>query len=290
MNRFILYQSFFLVLLSVRMPLHAQISQPYRFEQKIKNSEAGFTVISLKKEGIAFVRDKEKYEQGKKKWHLEILDTTLTSQWSTEMELDNRLVLVGYEYSPQRLYLLFREGETDFYNFQMARVDIPERTYQTEKIKFELNFRITHFTLAGSSAIFGGYISSQPVVLLYDQSSDHPKVLPGLFNNDLELLDVRANQNQSFNVLLAERKGKEKRKLIIRTYDEAGNLLMDDEINFNPGYSIITGMTSALERDELLIVGTYGEGTNRQALGFYSVVVDPFSEQAITFTEFASLN
>jgi hypothetical protein len=148
---------------------------------------------------------------------------------------------------------------------------------------------MTHFTVAGKNALFGGYIINEPAVLLYDASSEHPKVLPGLFISDMTLLDVRTNQNQSFNVVLTERKGKENKHLIVRTFDSDGNQLMDDIIAIDSRYAVLTGVTNALERDEMIIVGTYGEGMGKQAMGFYSVVVDPFNEQAVTYTDFASL-
>ena len=271
-----------------RMSL-AQLQQPFRFEQEIKNSEDGFTVISLKKEGLALVRDMKKYAKGKSKWQLEIIDTTLTKVWSTELDLDSKLSLVGYEYAPQFVYLLFREGESDYYSFRLLTVRFYDKVIDSSEIKFEVNFKMTHFTMAGNNAVFGGYVSNEPAVLLYDQASDHPKVLPGLFANDIKLLDVRANQNQSFNVLLTERKGPDKKRLMLRTYDHDGNLLIDDIIDVDPKYTILAGLTSSLERDEMIIAGTYGEGGIKQALGVFSVVVDPFNDQPISYTDFCSL-
>ena len=279
-----------LFLITIVHDVFSQLQQPYRFEQVIKNSEEGFTVISLKKEGLALIRDMHKFSGGNKKWQLEIVDTVLTKRWSTELELESRLILVGYEYSPRHLYLLFREGESDYYNFRLLTVRFYEKEIQTNEIKFEVNFKMTHFTMAGSSAVFGGYVSNEPAVLLYNQSTDHTKVLPGLFIRDISLLDIRTNQNQSFNVLMTERKGKEKKILAVRTYDQDGNLLMDDVINIDGQFTILTGLTSTLESDEMIIAGTYGETNNRQALGYYSVVVDPFNEQVVKYTDFSSLS
>ncbi len=267
----------------------SQFHQPHRFEQELNNSDEGFTIISLKKEGLALIRDLNKYNRSNKKWQLEIVDTTLSKLWSTELELENRLILVGYEYSPRHLYLLFREGEAELHNFQLLTIPFHEKTIQTDIIKFEMNFRMTNFTVAGNSAVFGGVVSNEAAVLLYNQSSNQPKVLPGLFVNDMNLLDVRANQNQSFNVLLTEVKGKDKKKLIIRTYDQDGNLLIDDVILIDPPFNILSGLTSTLERDEMVIAGTYGIGTSKQASGFFSVVVDPFNEQPVTYIDLSSL-
>lgn len=269
----------------------AQLQQPARFEKEVKSSDDGYTVISLKKEGIALIREQTRGSfLGKSgKWELEIIDTTLQVAWSTELEVKPGVVLVGYEYEPTRLYLLFREGETNFNHFQLLTIPFHDKTYETDQIKFEMEFKITHFTMSGSSAIFGGYVNNEPAVLLYDRSSDHPKVLPGLFVSNISLLDVRANQNQSFNVLLAERRGKEKKTVILRTYDHEGNLLIDDIIDIDSRYTVSTAITSSLERDEMMIIGTYAEGLGKPPMGFFSVVVDPFSTQEVTYTDFTSL-
>src|SRR6478736_3821260 len=67
----------FLVIFSLPLFSHAQISQPYRFEQEQGTSSDAFNLISLKQEGLALVWDKEQYKEGKKIWKVILLDTTL---------------------------------------------------------------------------------------------------------------------------------------------------------------------------------------------------------------------
>jgi hypothetical protein len=267
----------------------SQVAQPFRCEREVKYSEEGFTVIPLKKEGIALIRDIREYAHGKKKWRLEVLDTMLSSVWTTELELETRFNLVGYEYNPRHLYLLFREGDNESYNFELLTILFHEQEVQTSPIKFEINFRLTHFTIAGTSAVFGGHIVNEPAVILWSQITKQPKVLPGLFISDVSLLDVRMNQNQSFNVLLVERHQKENKKMTVRTYDQEGNLLLEDIILIEGHISIMTGLTSSLENEEMIVAGTYGENSGKQATGYFTAVVDPFNEQVVNYTDFSSL-
>lgn len=286
---------FRLIILCLSIPLQAlpgwaQPKQIYRMEIPGKASDEPFDVISLDTEGLALVRDLKKYVQGNKKWQVELVDTTLTRFWFAELDLDSRLNLVGFEHTPGRLYLLYRETQTTYYNFQLVTMEFARQSIQMDKITFDLNFQLTHFTVAGRTAVFGGYVNSEPAVLLFDRSSDQPKILPGLFAKNISLLDVRANQNESFNVLLVENRRTENHKLILRTFDSAGNLIIDDVIEIDPRFSILSGTTSRLIHDELMIAGTFGEGNQNQALGVYSVVVDPFSEQQVTYTDLASID
>jgi hypothetical protein len=255
-----------------------------------KAADKPFELISLGVEGLALVQDLQEFSHGNKKWRAELLDTTLHRLWSTELDLDNRLNLVGFEHVPGRLYLLFRESQTTYYNFQLVTLNMPLHSTESERIQFDLNFQLTHFTVAGTTALFGGYVNTEPAVLLYDHTSDHPKVLPGLFTKNISLLDLRANHNGSFNVLLVENRKGAAQKLTLRTFDGAGNLLVDDIIPFDSRYTILSGLTSRLIHDDMIIVGTYGQGTSNDALGFYSLIVDPFQEQAIRYTDLASIS
>jgi len=285
--RFVVWIVFTLVLISRGW---AQPQQVRRMEIAGKPSDENFDIISLHTEGLALVRDLKKYSQGNKKWHVELVDTTLTRFWLTELDLDNGLNLVGFEYVPGRLYLLYRESQTTYYNFQLITLEFARQSVQHDKVRFDLNFQLTHFTVAGRTALFGGYVNSEPAVLLFDHSSDQPKVLPGLFTKNISLLDVRSNQNESFNVLLAENRRSENNRLILRTFDPAGNLIVDDVIDIDPRFSLLSGTTSRLIHDEMMIVGTYGSGTQNQALGVYSLVVDPFNEQPVTYTDLAAID
>lgn len=240
-------------------------------------------------QGLALVRDMEKYAQGNKSWQVELVDTTLVSFWSQELVLDSRLQLVGYEHVPGKLYLLFRESQTTYYNFELVVMDLVSKTFLVDKVRFDVNFQLTHFTVTGSTALFGGYIGSEAAVLLFNHASDHPKVLPGLFTKTISLLDLRANVSNSFNVLLFEQRRTDRHRLILRTYDAEGNLLVDDIMEIDERYTLLSGRTSRLVHDEMMVVGTYGRKGNNQVQGFYDVVIDPFREQKVRYTDLPAI-
>jgi hypothetical protein len=54
--------------------------------------------------------------------------------------------------------------------------------------------------------------------------------------------------------------------------------------------SLQTGITSALQREDLAIVGTWGERNSKQSIGFYFLQVNPFQEQQIKYIDFGQLN
>jgi hypothetical protein len=281
--------SVILFLLAAATSSWAQLTQPARYEKEQKSSYRDFTVISLEDQGIALIRDKQKYEHGENLWEVVLVDSALNEAWAMDMPIENRYNLIGHEYRDRVLYFLFRMGETDQGKLKIIKIDCKTGQKEEHNYEPELTIRLTHFNVVAAQVILAGYVSSQPTVLLYNLANDHAKVVPGLMLDDSELLDVRVNVNQTFNVLLAERQSKSKKRLIAKTFDQEGALLLDDIVETDPSKSILTAFTSTLIRDELMIIGTWGEGTTKQASGVFSVQVDPYSEQQINFYDFAQL-
>jgi hypothetical protein len=268
----------------------AQIDQVSRYEVEQKHSEPTWTIISLKEKGLALVRDKNKFLNSDKIFEIHVLDTALHENAVTEVNVPSRMNLIGYEYTGDLLYMLLRSGENESHQMLLLEYTIATREIQRFEIKHEFNLRLTHFTVLDRHAIFGGYVSREPAVLIYDIAEGQLKVVPGFFTSDTELLDLRINENGTFNTLVTNRSSRHDKTLVLRTFDAAGTQLVEDEIAIDPNKTILSGLTSSLVRDELLIAGTYSIGNSKLASGFFSVLADPFKEQAIHYYDFAQLN
>lgn len=270
--------------------VHAQISQPRRYERQQKNSEDYFNVIALKEEGLALFRERDKYKNNNKIWELILLDTALQERKSLELEVKERYKMLGYEVVPGRLFFLFRTGETTKNDFELIDINLSGEERARYSIKPDLDFRLTHFSKAGESFIFGGYVNNEPTVFIYELSSGLLKVVPGFFQKDTELVDMRVNQNQTFNTVLVDRGTRGDRKLMFRTYDTRGELLLEDVVTLEENKTLQTGITSTLEREDLVVLGNWGERNSKQSKGFFSLKVDPFGDQTIKYFTFGELN
>ena len=283
----VLFYSLFLICSSVTS--FAQLSQPHRYEQKQKNSDDYFHVISLKEQGIALFRERDKYKNNNKIWELILLDTTLHERKVIELEVKERNKMVGYEVTPSHIYLLYRTGETTKNDFELIPINLNGEEEERHTIKSDLDFKLTHFVLATNSLILGGYVSKEPAILMYDLKTKTNKVVPGFFQKDTELVDLRVNQNNTFNVVLVDRSGHENRTLLFKTFDSTGELLLEDLVKIDEQKSLQTGITSTLEREDLIVIGNWGERNSKNSNGFYALTIDPFQEQKINFIAFGTL-
>lgn len=277
------------MLVSAVFSVQAQVTQPHRYERPHKGSDDPFHLISLKESGLALFRDLNKYKNSNKIWQLILLDTALQEKKDIEIEVKDRNKFIGYEVTADKLFFLFRTGETTKNDFELIEVNLTGVESARYHFKPDLDFKLTHFTKAGTNFIFGGYVNNEPAVVLFELPNNHIRVIPGFFQKDTELVDLRTNQNQTFNTVLIDRGSKDARKLIFRTFDEGGKQLLDDVVPIDEQKFLQTGITSTLEREDLAVLGTWGERNSKQSIGFYFMTVDPFNEQQIRYFDFGQL-
>jgi hypothetical protein len=276
---------FVFLFLSLVTFLQAQISQPARWEQENKYADDTYSVISLSKDGVALIRELDEYRNGNRVWQLVILDTALQERWTNEVELKDELRFTGYEYTPGKLNLMFRRNESDILRAEILMVDLGSQLIQFSKTEVKLQIRLTHYTVVDGSSVFGGYVINEPVLIIFDPIKESNLIVPGFFMTDTELLDVRPNKNNTFNILLSQRT-QGKKKLIFRTIDKLGNILIEDEMNIEDEKTILGGVVSVLQHDEVMIAGTFTYNNSKLASGIFSSLIDPFTEQRIQYVEF----
>lgn len=268
----------------------SQISQPARYELPHKGSDHEFIIISMGTNGLALVRDTEKFDGNKRKWEVIFLDTLLQETRHTKVLVDQRMGILGHEFSDGNIYLIFQESQNTGHPVAIFEFSQSDTLYKQHLFKPEVNIHFTHFTALNSKAIFGGYINREPALLLYDLQEERAKIIPGVFQPNVDLVDVRVNTNGTFNALLVEGRTSKNKKLVVRTFDSNGVILVDDVIEMEEGKNVLEAVTSSLVRDEMVIIGTWAYGVGKQAAGIFSVVVDPFHDQKINYYDLAMLN
>jgi hypothetical protein len=267
----------------------AQLDQPNRYELEREYSDEDLSIISLKNEGLALIRTTNKYKSGKRTWEVVMLDTTLQETSKQEFEIDTQNRLIGHDHSQGAVHFLFFKNELKGY-MDLISLNIKNKNIVRYEIKPELTFQLTHFFKVGENFLFGGVVSREPAILLFNTSSDNLKVIPGFFQKQAELLDVQVNKNQTFNTLVIDRSNREDQKVIFKTHDSFGKLLLEDVTSIETDIEIHSGISSTLEREELLVLGSWGKLNAKQASGFYALPINPFIEKKINKNYFGQLD
>jgi hypothetical protein len=266
----------------------SQIEQVERYEIAQRYSDEDFNIIPLQEDGLALFRKKFKFNDRNRIWELIHLDTHLNPKRTLELEVDNQGELTGYEHSNGFIHLLFIKNEI---RGDMEVISVNLETYTQERLKImtELKISLTHFNKCGKNFILGGDVGDEPAIFIYTPSTNNFKIVPGFFKKRTELIDVRVNENQTFNTVLISRENRDSNKIIFKTFDSFGKQLIEDIIAVDDDHYLQTGMSSNLQREDLMILGTWGNTGARQSSGFYAVPVNPFAEQPIKFSYLGQL-
>ena len=268
----------------------AQVSQPRRYEVEQKFSDDAFSIIALEEEGLALFRETNDFEKGDQLWELIILDTALQEKSNTFLQQAAKNEFIGYDYQPGELSLLFRAGQTERSPLSLVVYELDSLSHDSFEIKLEISLRLTHFAQVGTSFAIGGYVTNEPAIVLFNSLDQSMSIVPGFFQKDMELVDVRSNKDhKTFNTVLIDRSNRDDRKLVFRTFDLKGNLLLEDVIDVDENKVLINGIVSSLEREDLVIMGTWGPRNSKQAAGIYAVTIDPFEKQSIQYYNFGQM-
>lgn len=282
--------TFGFLMIALSTVVEGQVAQTVRYEREQKNSDDYFHIIPLGRDGLALFRERDKFKQNNRLWELIFLDAELKERITLDLEIKERHKMVGYEISPDRLYFLFRTGETNKNDFVLIDISMDGVERERHQVKPDLDFRLTHFIKAGRNFVFGGYVSNEAVIILFDPAANSLKVVPGFFQKDTELVDLRANENGTFNTILMDRSNRGEKKILFRTFDDTGKQLLEDNILVDENVTLHTAMTSTLKREELIIAGTWGDRNAKQSSGFFTLPINPFADQKIQYVEFGKLD
>lgn len=147
----------------------------------------------------------------------------------------------------QDLNLLTIRNDTSTYIIRTFRNGLPIRPYFMEQ--------------GDAYAIVAGYLQTRPVALYLDYQTGSSKVLPGFFNLEGEVNEVRINSNGTFDILLALKKGRAEKAIYLQQYQSDGSLIKTQILNSGSNYNLIFAKSMRLSGDSILIAGVYGNRT-----------------------------
>ncbi|MEM9858280.1 MAG: hypothetical protein AAF843_13025 [Bacteroidota bacterium] len=249
--------------------------QPKRFELEKENTDDYFTVLPAGKHGAMVIRDTEDFKRGEGDvWQILSLDTDLDTRWEKEMSIDVKYVIRGYDLIDEHLYLLFREGEYAKSDYHLIRIGILDGAIERFDIENEVELELSHLTVLGNKVILGGYVRFSPTLLSYTLGEDHWVVVPGFFKDKSDIVDLRSNENRTFNAVTLE-KDYTGYFLRLRTYGNSLEMLFEREVRFEEQYRVLGAKSTDFVNGNIAITGSYGAPNSTYAQGIFFVTVRP---------------
>ncbi len=268
--------------------LLGQINQPLRMEVDLKRQDNHYKVMSMEEKGIVLFRELQYIPETRKKaWEVVRLDTTLQNILTQNYYLDYEAELLGYEYRANHFYLLYRMGQYQKDDFKIIKINMDTGEDVHFDIKQIVPVSLTEFTVIGNAALLGGYVNYRPALIHYSFETKKIKVLPGIYRNRSELIELNIDEaTNTFTVLMTEQTREKFSTISLKRFNAKGDLLQNTLLEPLPNSSIMYGRTTSLTNKHQFIVGTYSHKRSNFSRGIYIAQLDPSSQEKPKITYF----
>jgi len=267
------------------------IEQSVRFEIEVGLYDQTYDIINGEEDGVLLVRDTDEIDrQGNPKFELISLDTGLRVRWNKEYYINRWWRYRGYDYNNGAFYLLFRYEKGNSKDLKILELDLTTGDTTHFTIKNLVEIRLTEFEMTPGAAILGGYFSDNPVVIHYTLSTDKSIVLPGIYENKTDLVQILVeDKKETFVVVVSERTYDKRKTLSVKTYDFHGNLIGNSTLQPDIDKGLIYGRAAEISTDVNLVAGTYSRRKSQYSRGLFIASIDPQGKQKIKYYNYADL-
>lgn len=269
----------------------AQVKQPKRVELKLEENDGYYTLISAQEQGLVLFNELNGRRDGN--FHLQImrLDTALNKVWDWTYSGPSSMVFTGYDLDQGKLHLMFGKGYYTPKEYQIISIDLESKDTVSHVAKRIIPIELTDFIVNGETALFVGMVNFKPAVMHYDFRTAKSTVLPGIYSNQGELVDLSLDKERNLiNVIISERDYNRNFTFNIKTFDEGGELVNATRLRPEVNYSLLSGTTTTLDNGDQMIIGTYSERRSTYSRGIFMARIRDGKQEQIHFYNYADLD
>lgn len=265
--------------------------QPNRIEFEIDNRDGDFQIIPAKENGLLVIKETKNRSRDGFEWNFNLVDSALNIQWTKQYAIPFGSSFLGYDYNDRGFYLLFGKSQYKLEDMRVMRLGLGRGDTTSYQVNTVFPMQLTTFEVIENTIIFGGNANFRPVVMLYDMSEQKPKVLPGFYNNNSDIIDIRTDDNtKTFTVILNEKTFKKKVTVSIKTFDSRGNLLQTKALETDYEKSLIDGVSTTFSNGEQYVAGTYARRKSDYSRGLYLAKLQNGEQDLIKYHNYGDLN
>ncbi|MDL5049277.1 hypothetical protein QQ054_25000 [Oscillatoria amoena NRMC-F 0135] len=256
----------------------AQLHQSKRYEIQITDRDTEYYVASAKANGALIYR----YGSAKKQDYLDLiyLDTAFNEVWKRNLELDKKFILAHQRTLGHQQHLLLYNREFTTINFQLYAINLHNGDWAKYEIENYIPFVPTHFEVTTKGVLIGGYyIGRIPLVIFFNFATRKTSVLPGLFNETGELIQIQVNDDESFQILIGAKNFAKQKTIWIKSYDPVGALRQNTALIPPENTSLLFGKALKTDNENLVVAGTYGNRTSEYSKGLFIATLGKDGEQ-----------
>ncbi|MEN8249081.1 MAG: hypothetical protein ABFS32_09120 [Bacteroidota bacterium] len=259
---------FSLVIILSSFAGYAQVKQPNRYEVELDLFDESFDVLPGEENGVLLYRAMDKFKSGHELWQFIKLDTALNEDWSEEYYIDLDYEYRGYDYHSGNFSLLFEIAEYNTHDLMLIQLNATTGDTTYHRIKNLVSIELREFEMSETAAIIGGYYNNNPVVIHYNLETKKTRVLPGIFGNRTEIVQLKV-EGDLIKMLVSTRTLDKQNTLALKTYSSDGEYLYNYVFEPKDETGLIFGRIANTGNDDNLVCGTYGMRRSDYSRGLF---------------------
>ena len=268
-------------------PSQGQIVQLARFEVPLnKTGYENFKVVSITEKGLLLYQ--RLYTPENMVIEVIRVDTALHEVWKGFITLERNTQVRQATLYHDNLFILLQNPSNAIGNFQVLTIYSDKGEYDLSTINNLIRFTPTEFVVTDAAFLIGGYFNYRPIVLHYGLTAHETKVLPGFLNEPGELMQLKAYENGSIDIIVGAKNIERQKSLWIRNYDAKGNLNKIIVLEPGPKKNLIFGQSIKMPNNEQVVAGSYGRFTE-YARGLFVANINNLGEYQINYYNFGDL-
>jgi len=275
-------------LLFVATQLSGQIEQVDRYEVPV-NDKVTYSIQPCGESGLVMWNIRDIVNQPDSLLlSISSLDTALNYQWERKFLLGSGRRFIAQTKNGRKAYFLFASNDIRDRNLQLIEVDAKSGFTRVHVIKNIIPFSFFDMKVTGEAVIVAGYFNYRPFVIPFDFNERIPRVLPGLFSDKSEIVQIKVNANETIDIILKGKNIEKNTTLFIYTFTNKANLIKTIELQVaEKNKSLLFGRLKSLDGTAELIAGTYGRKNSDYSRGIFVANVNQLGQQNIKYYNYA---
>lgn len=266
------------------------LEQPNRIEFEIAPKDDDFQIVTAGDQGLLVVKSTRNRTKDGWLWAFSMVDTTLHVVWTRHYHVAFGSNFLGYDHFGDAFYLLFGESNYKLEEMRVMKLNLSDGAQSYYDVNTVFPVQLTAFEVVGNTLVFGGYANFRPVVMLYDMEEKKPKVLPGFYNNNSDIVEIRIDDDtRTFTTILNERTFKKKITISLKTFTEDGELLQTKALESDYEKSLIDGVSTTFESGVQYVAGTYARRRSEYSRGLYLAKLQGGEQLLMKYHNYADL-
>ncbi|UXX78073.1 hypothetical protein N7E81_11965 [Reichenbachiella carrageenanivorans] len=266
------------------------IVQPKRIEFEIGNKDEDFIVISAQEKGLLVVKQTTNRTETGFVWEMYLVDSALSVVWNRALSINYGSVFLGYDYSDHGFFLLFGKSQYKLDDMTVYQMGLAGEEILSYKVNLALPLELSHFEVVANSLIFGGYSNMRPVITVIDLDDPKPKVMPGIYNNNSSIIDVRTDKKtNNFTVVMSEQTQSKQVTVSLKTFTEKGEIVHTETLDTEYEKSLVDGVSTSFDNGTQYVAGTYSKRKSEYSRGLYLAKLNLGKQEFINYYDYAEL-